>query len=147
MNRHLSSEEICAWLAGDQTPELEQHVLGCEVCHAELAQMGQSLTQFRGAVRDWSEQQYTREATLAPVNAFRHFRWAWVVMAAGVVISTSVLWRGNQPAAGAPVADAALLAQVDQQVSRAVPSPMEPLMSLVLWDGNSQADNGTVTTK
>ena len=148
MNRHLSSEEICAWLAGSQTPQLEMHVLNCAACHAELARLGQALTQFRGAVRHWSDAEYTRELKLTPVNAFKHFRWAWVVMAAGMVISVSVLWRGNQSAAGgAPVADAALLAQVDRQVSRSVPSPMEPLMNLVLWEGNTQADNGAVKTK
>ncbi|HLY20533.1 MAG TPA: hypothetical protein VKR61_25070 [Bryobacteraceae bacterium] len=148
MNRHLSSEELCAWLAGSHTLESEQHVLSCSACHAEMARMGQALTQFRGAVRGWSEEQYTREVRLTPVNAFKHFRWAWAVMAACLMISLSVLWRGNQPAAtGAPVADAALLAQVDRQVSRAVPSPMEPLMNLVLWDGDTQAESGTVKTK
>ena len=147
MNRHLSSQDVCAWLAGSQTPELSQHVQGCAACQAELARLGQALTQFRGTVRHWSDEQYARDVKLTPVNAFRHFRWAWAVMAAGVVISVSVLWRENQPAAGAPAADAALLAQVDRQVSRAVPSPMEPLMNLVLWDGNAQAETGTVKTK
>jgi hypothetical protein len=137
MNRHLSSQEICAWLAGSHTPELEQHVLSCSACHAELARLGQALTQFRGTVRHWTEKQYAGDVKWTPsVSAFRHLRWACAVMAACVLLGLSALWRENQPPAGsAPAADAALLAQVDGQVSRAVPSPMEPLMNLVLWDG------------
>jgi hypothetical protein len=149
MNRHLSAQDICAWLAGSHTPELQQHVLGCPVCQAELAHLGQALTQFRGTVRDWSERQSTGAVKLTPsVSTFRHLRWACAVMAASVLLSLSVLWRGNQPSTGGvPAADAALLAQVDRQVSRAVPSPMEPLMNLVLWDGDAQAETGTVKTK
>jgi hypothetical protein len=149
MNRHLSSQDVCAWLAGSQTPELQQHVQGCSVCQAELARMGQALTQFRGTVRQWSEEQSTDDVKLTPsVSTWRHLRWACAVMAACVLLSLSVLWRGNQPpGAGAPAADAALLAQVDRQVSRAVPSPMEPLMNLVLWDGNTQSETGAVKTK
>ena len=146
MNRHLSSQDVCAWLAGSHTPELQQHVTGCAVCQAELARLGQALTQFRGSVRHWSEQQHIAGVTLqAPAGAWRHLRWACAVMVACLVISLSVLWRSNQPAAGgATAADAALLAQVDQQVSRAVPSPMEPLMNLVSWEGAAQSEPGTV---
>ena len=148
MNRHLSSQDICAWLTESHTPELQRHVLGCAVCQAELARLGQALSQFRGTVRHWSEQQHNGAVKLAAsAGALRHLGWACAVMAACLLISLSVLWRGNQPSAGGvPAADAALLAQVDRQVSRAVPSPMEPLMNLVLWEG-AAAESGTVKTK
>jgi hypothetical protein len=149
MNRHLSSQDVCAWLAGSHTPELQQHVTGCAVCQAELARLSQALTQFRGSVRHWSEQQHTGDVKLtAPAGAWRQIRWACAVMAACLLVSLSVLWRPNQPSAGGAIAaDAALLAQVDRQVSRAVPSPMEPLMSLVLWEGAAPTESGTVKTK
>ena len=149
MNRHLSSQDVCAWLAGRHTPELQQHVLGCAVCQAELARLGQALTQFRGTVRHWSEQQHNGAVKLTPsAGAWRRLRWACAVMAACLLVSFSVLWRGNQPLAGdAPAADVALLAQVDRQVSRAVPSPMEPLMNLVSWEGAAPTESGTVKTK
>jgi hypothetical protein len=149
MNRHLSSQDVCAWLSGSHTPELQQHVTGCAVCQAELARLGQALTQFRGTVRHWSEQRPSAPVKLtAPAGAWRQLRWACAVMAACLLVSLSVLWRTNQPAVGgATAADAALLAQVDQQVSRAVPSPMEPLMNLVSWEGAVQAEPGTVKGK
>ncbi|MBI2679644.1 MAG: hypothetical protein HYX25_01390 [Candidatus Solibacter usitatus] len=149
MNRHLSSQDVCAWLSGNHTPELQQHVLGCAVCQAELDRLGQALTQFRGTVRQWSEQQHNGEVKLtASAGGWRHLRWACAAMAACLLVSVSVIWRGNQPpAGGATAADAALLAQVDQQVSRAVPSPMEPLMNLVSWEGAGSTETGTVKTK
>jgi hypothetical protein len=51
MNRHLSSQDVCAWLAGSHTPELQQHVTGCAVCQAELARWAGRLRSFAsGAV-------------------------------------------------------------------------------------------------
>jgi hypothetical protein len=39
-------------------------------------------------------------------------------------------------------ADAALLAQIDHEVSRTVPDSMEPLTQLVSWDASSSASTG-----
>jgi protein TonB len=55
MNRHLSGEQISKCLAGDGTPQETQHVGDCAVCSAELARLESSFSQFRGAIRHWSD--------------------------------------------------------------------------------------------
>ena len=53
------------------------------------------------------------------------------------------VYRGTHPAhLGAAIAqaDAQLLEEVDAGVSRAVPEPMEPLLTLMAWDSGNAAD-------
>jgi hypothetical protein len=46
--------------------------------------------------------------------------------------------RQGEP--GVKDGDTALLNQVDREVARTVPAPMQPLLQLVAWDGNSAAE-------
>lgn len=62
MNSHLSSEQIAACLIGDVSPEESRHGRECAACGAELAHLEQNLSQFRHAVRSWSD----RHAAAAP---------------------------------------------------------------------------------
>ena len=55
MIQHLSAEQISQWLTGDRTPQLERHLSQCPECRAALGRFENTLAQFRGAVRDWSE--------------------------------------------------------------------------------------------
>jgi hypothetical protein len=63
-------------------------------------------------------------------------RWA-LVAAALLVLAAVPVYRNvqdRQRQAEIARADALLLEQVDAEVSRAVPRPMEPLVKLVSWD-------------
>jgi CO/xanthine dehydrogenase Mo-binding subunit len=53
-----------------------------------------------------------------------------------IAISLSSNMRQHEPVDSA-ASDAALLMQVDAEVSRTAPAPMEPLAKLVLWDVSS----------
>ena len=66
-------------------------------------------------------------------------RWA-LVAAALLVLAAIPIYRNaqdRQRQAEIARADALLLEQVDAEVSRAVPRPMEPLVKLVYWDFSS----------
>jgi len=66
-------------------------------------------------------------------------RWA-LVAAALLLLSAIPIYRNvqdRQRQAERARADALLLEQVDAEVSRAVPRPMEPLAKLVSWDFSS----------
>jgi hypothetical protein len=66
-------------------------------------------------------------------------RWA-LVAAALLVLAAVPIYRNaqdRQRQAEIARADALLLEQVDAEVSRAVPRPMEPLVKLVSWDFTS----------
>ena len=136
MSQHLSSQEISQWMTGERTPQQEQHVRECPECGAELARMEAALALFRGSVRHWSEGQVRVPRPLAPGPRPLPMRWALVtatlLLLAAIPVYRNVQDRQRQ--AEAARADALLLEQVDAEVSRAVPRPMEPLVKLVSWD-------------
>jgi hypothetical protein len=146
MSQHLSSQEVSQWIVGERTPQQEQHVGQCSECGAELARMEAALAMFRGSVRHWSEGQVRVPRSLAPTRGSRGYparplplRWA-LVAAALLVLAAVPIYRNaqdRQRQADLARADALLLEQVDAEVSRAVPRPMEPLVKLVSWDFSS----------
>ena len=146
MNQHLSARQISLWMIGERTPQQEQHVRECPECGAELARLEASLALFRGSVRHWSDGQVRVPRPLAPTRGSRGYparplpvRWA-LVAAALLVLAAVPIYRNaqdRQRQAEMARADALLLEQVDAEVSRAVPRPMEPLVKLVSWDFSS----------
>ena len=146
MSRHLSSREVSQWMIGERTPQQEQHVRQCPECGAEVASMEAALALFRGSVRHWSDRQVRVPRPLAPTRGSRGYparplplRWA-LLAAALLVLAAVPVYRNaqdRQRQAEAARADALLLEQVDAEVSRAVPRPMEPLVKLVSWDFSS----------
>jgi hypothetical protein len=135
MSGHLSAEEMAKWMAGERSVDTERHVRQCAQCSGELAGLEETLTHFRGAVRCWSDR-------LAPPARLREARGPmlpakWALAAAALAMLSAIpVYRSaaeRRREAERERADAALLEQVDAAVSRRVPSPMEPLMSLVAW--------------
>ena len=146
MRQHLSSQQISQWMIGERTPQQEQHVRECSECGAELARMEAALALFRGSVRHWSGRQVRVPRPLAPTRRScgypaRPHPMRWVLVAAALLVLAGVpIYRNaqdRQRQAEIAKADALLLEQVDAEVSRAVPRPMEPLAKLVSWDFSS----------
>ena len=146
MSQHLSAQQISQWMIGERTPQQEQHVRQCSQCGAELARLEAALALFRGSVRRWSGRQSRAEppviASIFPAqrgSRIQPMRWA-LVAAALLVLAAIPVYRNaqdRQRQAEIARADALLLEQVDAEVSRAVPRPMEPLVKLVSWDFTS----------
>jgi len=154
MNQHLSSEQIARWMAGERTPAEEQHARQCPECGAELARMEAALSLFRGSVRAWSEQSIAQPQAAwkpAPVAhrwGLQPMRWA-VACVVVLMLAAIPLYRNaseKQRQAELAKADAALLEQVDAEISRAVPATMEPLAKLAAWD-SMPANQGDGRTK
>ena len=127
MTQHLSGRRISAWMAGERTPEEERHMGECPECRAQVAGLENAVAWFRGSVREWSETGGTRQ-----LRVRRQPRWALIaatlVILAGVPIYRNVELQREADRARA---DALLMEQVDAGLSRPVPAPMEPLLSLV----------------
>jgi anti-sigma factor RsiW len=140
MIQHLTAEQISQWLMGYRTALIEQHLALCPECRAELSQMESTLTQFRGAMRDWSgtavPPAWQRPAARSPW--FSWPRLVWAAAALCFLVAVPVYWsvHARRQAAEAARADALLLERVDSAISRAVPEPMEPLVSLVTWNSS-----------
>jgi anti-sigma factor RsiW len=138
---HLNSDQLSEFILGEPHPGIARHLENCPSCRAELASFRDALGEFRGAVRCWSDEQ--AHAALA-VQARPAESRSWIaghqlalaLLLAAVCVLGSFVWHGGESAAAN---DAVLLNQVDAQVSRAVPSSMEPLMKLVVETG---ADTG-----
>ncbi|HYL72610.1 MAG TPA: hypothetical protein VEU96_00305 [Bryobacteraceae bacterium] len=154
MNQHLSSEQIARWMTGERTPADEQHARQCRECGAELARMQAALALFRGSVREWSEQSSVEKQPVWKAEPARR-RWGiqpvrWALACVVLLLLAAIpVYRNaqeKQRQAALAKADAALLEQVDAEISRAVPSTMEPLVKLVAWDpapADREGDSGT----
>jgi periplasmic protein TonB len=54
MNQHLTWDQISDYLIGDAAPQYAQHARECPSCRSEVARFESALTEFRGAVRQWT---------------------------------------------------------------------------------------------
>jgi aryl-alcohol dehydrogenase-like predicted oxidoreductase len=137
MNTHLSPEDISHWLAGERSSEVERHTGECEQCSARLDDMENRLAEFRRTTHDWSAAHPVAAPRIDWGQSVRRTAQRWVLAAASLVIliSGSAYWEhARQRARVAEMArEDAILKQVDAEISRAVPQPMEPLVSLVTW--------------
>jgi hypothetical protein len=136
---HLSSEQISSLLAGNATPETQHHAGTCPECAAEVRSQNEMLSVFGESLHRWSAD---NGEALIPGQAFlrnesRTFRIGpirWAVAAAALIVLIVIpLYRNatQRHREAETFEDTLLLEQVNAQLSRAVPAPMEPLMKLV----------------
>lgn len=134
---HLTPDQMSECILGTPAAEAAQHLKQCPACDVELANFRAALAEFRGTLRSWSAKE-ARAALAVPVRpqesrswiAAHQFALALLLAAVFLLASVAVPWYQRRHAA--VVSDAALLNQVDAQVSRTAPSSLEPLMKLVV---------------
>jgi len=151
MNQHLTSEQISNWLAGERTPQQESHLRECPVCAGEVARIQTTLQSFGATVDRLSEQQMrgapqsVRQLAAVRPQTTRPLRWALAVAALSIAVGLPFYERtmNERHRQEMAKADAALLEQIDAEVSRAVPAPMEPLIDLVAWDSTNSRGGST----
>lgn len=144
MSEHLSPEQLSRWMAGERTEEAERHAMQCRDCAASLARFGSALALYRESLRECGasyggtpEFSWPGDVRRAPSTRLAQFS-RWTPIAAALlllaVIPVYTVSRNQRREAELARADAALLEQVDLEISRAVPAPMEPLVKLVSWN-------------
>jgi anti-sigma factor RsiW len=156
---HLSAWEQEEYIlnqgAEQQDPQALRHLAECAACRAEVARLEHGVAIFRSAAVDWSSHCLaTRPQQLqsVPLKRFSIAAMWWGLAAAVPVVLLLLallplhLFHLSGPAIAHPavqisaqLSDDALLEQVDEQVSVAVPSSMESLTHLVSADNNSGA--------
>jgi hypothetical protein len=149
MKSHLTSGQISDWVLGARSRPITRHLHSCAVCQKEVARLEETLAQFRTSVRDWAETQFESRVQM-PINLLTRtsrtaFRTTWAAVAVVFCVLLSLAVReGTRQSDGQPAGgDAALLNQVDREVARTVPGPMEPLLQLVAWDANSAQETSS----
>jgi hypothetical protein len=149
MTNHLSAWEQEEYVLDQRTPQMLRHLTECAECRAAVAQLEHGVGVYRHAAVEWSaESLATRPQQF--VTARRQpaisLRWAMAAIIPIVLLLIALLPfrlsnpRPPQPAA--QISDDALLDQVDEQLSVAVPSSMESLTHLVST-GSSAAAKGS----
>lgn len=141
--KHLSAEDISAWLAGERAADRAEHLDECAECRSALASMERPLAEFRGAVKAWGGRELS---AVRPIEMRRRSfgipRWAMaaamVVILAGVPLYLRD--RARERATETARQDEALLQEVQIDVGRSAPETMEPLAKLV-WSGLEATSN------
>jgi len=141
MSGHLSSVEISEWLAGIRASGAERHLAECAGCAAELERASEPLAQFGAATRAWCAAETPVPRLGSVVFATRHRRRVTMMRvalaaAAALMVATPV-YRQHQRALETARQDEALLEQVQTEISRSAPEPMQPLEKLVAWNSPS----------
>ncbi len=134
MIKHLSSAQICEWVAGGRTTECEQHLGACAACSTELAAFESGLAALGRAVRYWAAQQDIESGRAMPQRSGigrNRWRWAAVAAAAGALGFLPVQWVRNAQREAQWAEDAELLSRVNTELARTVPATMQPLMDLM----------------
>ena len=148
---HLSAWEQEEYVLNQRTPLMLQHLTECAPCRAGVEQLQQGVAAYRGAAMEWSAaclatrpQQVIRWHN-RPVIALR---WALAAAIPLVLLLLALVpLHFSKPAQPvAQISDDALLEQVDEQLSVAVPSSMESLTHLVSADGNDRSGAATTNT-
>ena len=146
---HLSAWEQEEYVLNERTPQMLQHLMECAPCRAAVEQLQQGVATYRGVAVEWSAAcQATRpqQVIRRPVIALR---WALAAAIPLVLLLLALLPRHfSTPEPAQPVAQIsndALLEQVDEQLSVAVPTSMESLTHLVSAESNDRSGAATTT--
>jgi len=143
MNDHLSEDQFAKCILGRSTRAELQHIRECPECSIELERFEKMLSLFRTALRDRIDDRVAshppdetplrrREAGISTV------RWAWVTAAiVALIIPMFISEKKPQKVDEQGFTEAnpvAIMDRVNLHLSRTVPAPMEPMMSLIPSD-------------
>jgi len=141
MNNHLTQNQFAKIAAGSATREELEHLRKCRECSTATDHFHKTLSQFRSAVRDRVDDRlalHRPEITISGAREVHVSKWNWALVAAAVLVAIIVPYLTNvstlQPEISPPAiseSDAdALMNRVNLHLSRSLPAPMEPIMSL-----------------
>jgi hypothetical protein len=148
---HLTTWEQEEYVINRRAPQLLRHLSECAECRAAVARLEHGVGIFRHAAVEWSgqslatrpQQWATASNRRLPVNALR---WAFAAAVPLLLLVLALLpfhLASPRPALPAmAISDDALLQQVDEQLSVAVPSSMESLTHLVSTDNGGTSGTG-----
>jgi hypothetical protein len=143
MSRHLSEDQFAKCAASRPSTEERQHLAECRECSAELERLSNTLASFRNAIRHRIARLEPRPfvtMTAKPViTRTSRLRWALLAAAAVFVVTVPFFMNESKPrqdsAQISTEADAdAVMKRVNLHLSRTMPAPMEPVLSLIPGD-------------
>lgn len=85
MTRHLYSEEISQWIAGERPEATQLHLRGCAQCRAEVERMDAAFALFRDSAERWSGH-WQAKPTRPPARL-----WSWQRLAVAGSLTAALL--------------------------------------------------------
>lgn len=146
MNKnHLSAWEQEEYLLNERTPEMMRHLTVCAECQDAVQRLEDGIGTYRRAAVEWSAECLATRPHRLQVLSLRDrpamlWRWALAAMVPLVLLWSLLPLFHSRPQPSRPAAtisDDALLDQVDEQLSVAVPDSMESLTHLVSTQSNA----------
>lgn len=142
MNTHLSPHQFAKCAAyGPASVELK-HLENCEQCSAELQRFTAAVLHFRNGLRARIDDRLSSATVALPylrnsADAAGLPNWRWALAAAALLLVLLPIVRNengagivSEPAASEINADA-VIDVMNRHLSRVLPTPLEPMMSLV----------------
>jgi hypothetical protein len=137
MSHHLSEDQFESCLLGRAGQQELVHINECRECRAELEQFRKALSMFRTAVADIAEEHSAGPSSDVSASSLSSahipaWRWALVltVFVAAIMLPI-VVSHTNPPKPAEQMSPEAVMERMNQHLSRTVPAPMEPMMSLI----------------
>ena len=139
MSNHLSHDQFARGFLGRPTSAELRHIQECASCKAELDRFGGAISSFRSAVRrrvDDRASSWSVAASASPRSAAKTTAWRWALAAsATAVLALPFLTNEIQPQrvvdrTAREVSADDLMKAVNVHLSRTMPEPMEPILSL-----------------
>ena len=137
MTPHLTHQQQEDYLLNQRSPSMLQHLAACPACREAVAHLQQTLSAYRAVAVEYTAQTLATRPRV-PLSRPRpalDLRWALAALLPLLLLMLALLpfhFKTARPAQPGPaLSDDALLEQVDEQLSTAVPSSMESLTHLV----------------
>jgi hypothetical protein len=140
MSKHLTEDQIARCFAGQSTIDERQHIQQCAACSAELDRLASSISLFRNAVRDRIDARVALYAPAIvfddqpPVPATPIWKWAMVTVVTVLLVALPLFITRPQQFvenASAPADPDILMREINLHLSRTMPAPMEPILTLI----------------
>jgi hypothetical protein len=151
---HLSPFEQEEYVINERTPQMVRHLTECGDCRAAVDRLQLGVATYRDAAVQWSAESLAnrpQQILALPRSPLVSLRWAFAAVIPLLLLVLLLLplhFSKSKPAQPvAQLSDDALLDQVDEQLSVAVPSSMESLTHLVSADSTSQSGASTAGSK
>lgn len=146
MKPHLSQEQFARCFVGAANSEELRHIAGCDACRSELADFGTTVSSLRVAIRERVDAHIEaqpfvkREPQPLPIRQ-------WALVTAVVLLLGMVPFLTMHPVKESRQTSVSsaedLMGSINTHLSRTVPTPMEPMMSLlpgdevvIVWGGS-----------
>jgi len=143
MSNHLSQDQLAQCFIGRRTSVELKHILECSECSAELERFGATLSLFRSAIKDRIHERLALQASAVTEPSINYAgggisKWRWAFGAAAVVVFGTLPFFVTESRPTATYGQVSIVSSPDaimnamnRHLSRLVPAPMEPMMSLI----------------